>query len=151
MIALAAACLLALSPLDQAAPCRGCSKTVVREDKRDLLVFISSSAPLETWKDFSRQMEKTGGVFVLRGIPGGSFEAFALKVMELRQAGVSAPIDIDPDLFEQFEVIEVPTVVLCGKKSDRSVGNLRLSAILELMAESGDENEKASALLRRLK
>lgn len=151
MIALAAAFLLALSPLDQAAPCRGCSKTAVRDDKRDLLVLISSSVPLETWKDFSRQMEKTGGVFVLRGIPGDSFEAFALKVVELRQAGVQAPIDIDPDLFEEFEVAEVPTVVLRGKKSDRSIGNLRLSAILELMAESGDEKEKASELLARLK
>ncbi len=151
MIALAAAWLLALSPLDQAAPCRGCSKTVVRDDKRDLLVFMSSSVPLETWKDFSRQMEKTGGVFVLGGIPGGSFEVFALKVMELRQAGVAAPIDIDPDLFEEFEVAEVPTVVLRGKKNDRFVGNLRLSSALELMAESGDEKDQASKLSLRLK
>lgn len=151
MIALAAACLLALSPLDQAAPCRGCSKTVVRDDKRDLVVFMSSSVPVETWKDFSREMEKTGGVFVLKGIPGGSFEAFVLKVMELRQAGVAAPIDIDPDLFEEFKVVEVPTVILCGKKSDQAAGNLRLGSLLELMAESGEEKEKASELLARLK
>lgn len=151
MIALAAACFLALSPLDQTAPCRGCSKTAVRDDKRNLLVFMSSSVPLETWKDFSREMEKTGGVFVLKGISGGSFEAFALKVMELRQAGVQAPIDIDPDLFEEFKVVEVPTFILRGKKSDRASGNLRLGASLELMAESGDEKEKASELLARLK
>ena len=126
MIAFAAACLLALSPLDQAAPCRGCSKTVVRDDKRDLVVFMSSSVPVDTWKDLAREMAKTGGVFVLKGIPGGSFEAFVLKVMELRQAGVAAPIDIDPDLFEEFKVVEVPMVILCGKKSDQAAGNLQL-------------------------
>lgn len=106
---------------------------------------------MESWKDFSREMEKTGGVFVLRGIPSGSFEAFAMKVMELRQAGVSAPIDIDPDRFEEFEVVAVPTFVLRGMKNDRTAGNLRLSASLELMAESGDEKEKAAKLLGRLK
>lgn len=151
MIAWVAAALLALSPFDQAAPCRGCSKTALLEDQGELVVFMSASVPVETWKDFSREMEKTGGLFVLRGIPGGSFEAFAMKVMELREAGIAAPIDIDPDLFEEFAVAEVPTVVLRGKKSDRITGNLRLSASLELMAQAGDEKERARELLGRLK
>jgi conjugal transfer pilus assembly protein TrbC len=147
MIALGLAALLAVSPLDAEASCRGCAKTAPQK-KENLLVFMSFSVPLQTWKDYSDQMKKTGGVFLLRGIPGQSFGELSLKIVELRRAGIYAPIDIDPDLFSEYRIETVPSIVLRErKKYDKIEGNIRIDAALRMIAESGDLSEKAQKLL----
>ena len=140
-----------ISPFNETAPCRGCPEVLETLEDRNLLVFISFSVPLETWKDFSAQMEKTGGVFIVRGVPKESFELFAFKVLELLNEGVLAPIDIDPELFLQYGISEAPAVVLRdGKKYDMARGNLRLSDTLRLFSEEGETKNKALQLLEKL-
>ena len=100
-----------------------------------LMVFISFSVPLESWKDWSESLEKTGGIFVIRGLPGNSFRLFSEKVMELKKAGVNAPISIDPELYEEYEVKAVPTVVrVKGEEYDKISGNVHLEAALKIFA-----------------
>jgi len=97
----------------------------------NLMVFMSFSIPLESWKDWSQSLEREGGVFVLRGLPGNSFHTFAQKVKELRNAGVKSPIRIDPEAYDQYEIKEVPcTVLLDGDAYDKMTGNIHLEAAL---------------------
>ncbi len=98
-----------------------------------LFVFISFSVPVESWKDLSAELENTDGVFVLKGIPQGSFKEFASKVTELRRQGINAPIQIDPLAFEKYGIEHVPAFVQSeGKLFNKVVGNIPLSTVLEL-------------------
>jgi conjugal transfer pilus assembly protein TrbC len=113
---------------------------------------MSFSVPLESWKSYCAIMARTGGTFVLRGIPKHSFPALIQKVKELREAGVLAPIDIDPSLFEEFGIDSVPAVVISeGDKHDKILGNFQLNASLEEAAESGDTKQLSLTLFKRLK
>ncbi|HSX38480.1 MAG TPA: type-F conjugative transfer system pilin assembly protein TrbC [Chlamydiales bacterium] len=114
-------------------------------------VFMSTSVPLESWKDLSYQLEQTEGIFVLKGLPQDSIELLAKFIFELRGAGVNAPIDIDPENFAKYEIDAVPAIVLeDGEQWDRMIGNLRLDAVLKEFAEKGNTHSKAKAILQRL-
>ncbi len=155
-------CLIAVS-LQQSAfleslidrkPCPTCFSgppSQERHEGNSLMVFMSFCAPLETWKDLSAQLEMTDGIFLVRGLPGDSFERLAEKIVELRMEGVSAPIDIDPERFEKYGIESVPAFVLEeGGQSDRIHGNLRLDAALREILEKGDTRQRAKELLQRL-
>ena len=58
-----------------------------------------------------KHLESIGGSFVLRGLSGGSFNEFILMVQDLRSMDINADIQIDPDLFEECNVEEVPTFI----------------------------------------
>ena len=95
-------------------------------------VFMSFSVPTASWVDYSQRMEKEGGVFVIRGLPGNSIEQMIEKLAELRDAGATAPIDIDPESFERHQVTAVPTVVYLDSKI---AGNIRLDEAIRLIEE----------------
>ena len=117
--------------------CAKCSQQFAVPDHK-LMVFISFSVPLESWKEWSHALEKFGGIFVLKGIPENSFQVFLKKVIELRMAGVNAPIYIDPESYEKFKIEAVPAVVaLDGMKYDKVAGNTHLDATLKLFNEKG--------------
>jgi len=117
--------------------CTKCSQKFTAPN-HNLMVFISFSVPLESWKEWSYTLEKLGGTFVLKGIPENSFPIFLKKVIELRLAGVSAPIYIDPEAYEKFGIEAVPTVLaLNGTKYDKVAGNIRLDAALKMFNEKG--------------
>ena len=121
------------------------------KDEPHLRVFISFSAPLETWKSYSQELEKIKGSFVLRGLPGNSFRQLALKIKALKESGVNASILIDPEAFEKHRIKEVPTLVLeKGARVDQIIGNLPIAAALRLFAESGDLRKEAREQLARL-
>ena len=73
-----------------------------------LLCFISFAVPLESWKEHSYFLKKTGGSFVLRGLPKNSFPILSQKLLELRKAGLRAPILLDPSSFENYEIDRYP-------------------------------------------
>jgi conjugal transfer pilus assembly protein TrbC len=116
-----------------------------------LLLFTSFSLPLESWKEHSHALEKTGGFFVVRGLPQNSFTHFAQKIIELRQAGVYAEILLDPESFEKFDIEMVPTLVLTnGPKYDKVSGNLKLPIALSLFAQRGDIQAIAKQFLKKM-
>lgn len=117
--------------------CAKCSQKVPAQ-KHNLMVFISFSVPIESWKEWSHALEKFGGIFVLKGIPDNSFQMFLKKIIELRRAGVNAPICIDPEAYERFGIEAAPTVVaLNGKEYDKVAGNIHLEAALRMFNEKG--------------
>lgn len=92
------------------------------EKETEFYAFISMSIPKTTLKEISDHLERIGGVFVLRGLPGGSFTDFVQEVAVLRSMDINANIQIDPDLFEDYSVAVVPTFVYLPPKKSGAIG-----------------------------
>ena len=114
-----------------------------------LYVFMSFSLDDKLWIQFSQELERIGGVFVVRGLPKNSFKELANRIFDLQEKGVNSPIQIHPNLFKECEVQLVPTIaVIEGHRYDKIAGNLSIKHALEKMGANGETNE-AKALYRK--
>jgi conjugal transfer pilus assembly protein TrbC len=118
--------------------CRNCLQGEILEvHDPKIMVFMSFSVPENIWLSFSKEMEKKGGIFVIRGLPENSFKSFAGMLLKLKEKGMNSAIQINPKLFREYEIVQVPTVVaLEDGKHDRISGNISLSFALERMGKS---------------
>jgi len=124
---------------------RKCSMQNISEVEQELpgfprlMGFISFSMPIETLLELSLQLQRVGGAFVIRGLPGNSFKLLSEKILELRERGSNIPILIDPKAFETHNVEHVPTFVLFdGNKFDKIAGNISIEHVLSRFAEKGE-------------
>lgn len=118
------------------------------DEEESLKMCVSFSMPEEAILFLSKELEFYGGSFVLRGIPKSSFPEFFKKINHLREMGAYAPFSIDPDLFEEFSLEGVPTLLLTGEQgTDRVVGNLSIRDSLERISFSGDNKQLAKQKL----
>ena len=135
------------------------------------VVFVSSSVPLKTLRAYASQLERIGGVMVLRGAPGGlermkPFLDFALSVLA-RDATCTAadcslfdvPILIDPIIFDDYRVASVPAVAVtdrdpftayCDRDEDAppgafavSFGDAHLSGHFQALSRLGETRAEA--------
>ena len=119
------------------------------DDLPALYVFMSFSLEDNLWVQFSKELEKIGGIFVLRGLPQNSFKELANRIFELQQKGVNAPIQIHPNLFPEYDVQLVPTIaVVEGRQYDKISGNLSIKCALERMSIVG-ETKQAKILYQK--
>lgn len=110
-----------------------------------LLIFVSQSVPADSIKELWNQAQKVGGKLVFRGLVEGAFKPTQNYIHDL---GIVA--DIDPNRFEEFDVIQVPAFVLSKEnKYDRMVGNISLGEFLEQSSISGDLKEEAAGLYKK--
>lgn len=121
--------------------CHQCTKgdlSTVEESK--LMVFMSFSIPDNLWVALSKEVEKAGGIFVLRGLPNNSFQELAKKILRLKQLGVNAPIQINPKVFQQYEIQEVPCFVTISEQGlyDKISGNISLDFALNYIEKRGE-------------
>lgn len=106
------------------------------EEEVNLYVCLSFSLPDSMWMDYSNQVQQANGVLVVQGIPDNSFLAFAKAVKNLRKKGVTAPIQINPSLFEEAAVKLVPAVVrIQDKRIDKVSGAVTIEYALRLFEE----------------
>jgi type-F conjugative transfer system pilin assembly protein TrbC len=104
------------------------------DNEPSLQVCMSFSVPLQVWKELNDDLAKHHGVFVVKGLPNNSFQAFAGKVLEFRKQGITAPIRIDPKLFEQLKVNQVPQFVVKQKDEMHTVsGSLTIPYVIDLI------------------
>ena len=76
-----------------------------------LIVFISFSMPQPTLERLTDQAESSGATLVLRGLVNGSLRETVTRCQALiGQRHVA--IQIDPQAFDRFAVVQVPTIVL---------------------------------------
>lgn len=105
----------------------------------DLLVFISTSMPIEALLKLGNQARRANAILVLRGIKGGlsknNYEETLRFLKPVAETGAS--IQINPNLFKQFSVKSVPTFVLTdpGRSSQGCGGN---SCTMESISVQGD-------------
>jgi conjugal transfer pilus assembly protein TrbC len=119
------------------------------EESHSLYVFMSFSLEDHLWVQFSKELEKMGGIFVLRGLPNNSFKEFADRIFELQQQGVKVSIQIHPKLFEECDIQLVPTILVKEENSyDKISGNISLGCALEAMSIKG-ETESAKTLFQQ--
>jgi conjugal transfer pilus assembly protein TrbC len=110
------------------------------------LVFMSFSVPEQVWLSLSNELEKVEGTFVLRGLPNQSFQALASQILHLKEKGVKATIQLDPKRFLEYDILQVPSIVVAeGKIFDKLSGDVSLHFALQKMAEKG-ETKMAKAL-----
>ncbi|HBN23074.1 MAG TPA: type-F conjugative transfer system pilin assembly protein TrbC [Holosporales bacterium] len=120
---------------------------------KGLYIFVSLSLPDEILKALSEQAKAMGGNLVIQGLENNSFKETQAR---LRTLGI--PIDIDPTLFERFEVKRVPTFVLTEVKEgeiqgpyDKVTGNVSARSAVELFAVEGELLGAAQNLLQTQK
>jgi type-F conjugative transfer system pilin assembly protein TrbC len=79
-----------------------------------LVAFVSLSMPADSLKRLALDMKKARGVLVLRGLRHGLDAAGWMKSLaDLRPlASLGADVEINPGLFQQFEVSSVPTILV---------------------------------------
>jgi type-F conjugative transfer system pilin assembly protein TrbC len=85
-----------------------------------LMIFVSSSMPLTTLKQFAVSSNKANGILVLRGLVGNSFKQTVAFVKTLNDAGTKAIID--PIAFNLFDVQKVPEIVVIIDNNDCKLG-----------------------------
>jgi|GEM_PF-1458082 len=117
-----------------------------------VLIFVSSSMPLQTLRNLQQSADKVGGVLVFRGLINNSFKETSHYIKEL---GTS--VWIDPTLFKDFSIVQVPTFVILEKPynkehvslHDKIAGNISLAFALEKASKTG-QTSTAGILLHRL-
>ncbi len=84
-----------------------------------VLVFISSSMPDTTVKNYLDQTREIGAAVVMRGLINDSFldtQKYFHKVLEKDGSSKQPGILIDPTLFSRFEINQVPVTVVTEEK-----------------------------------
>ncbi len=136
----------------------GKAHETIKESNILLRVFVSSSMPKALLKSYAKDAEKFKAVLVFKGLPNGSFKELIKLVTEIEQDGVKAPMLIDDQAFDDFNVKSVPAFVLSkepgvlklekGKVTyDKITGNIGIKAALEKFKDSGELKEEASQWL----
>jgi conjugal transfer pilus assembly protein TrbC len=122
-----------------------------KESVPQLLVFISFSVPDEIWITISKSIAQFDGILLLRGLPKNSFSELAVRLRALKEKGFLGEVQINPMLFEQFEVTQVPSYVITDANHyDKITGNISVNYAIEAMGEKG-ETKTAKRLLESAK
>lgn len=118
------------------------------EDKELVLrIFVSSSMPLSSIRQYFKDSGKYKAILVLKGLPNNSFKQLTqfVQVIGSKERG---NLIMDERLFEQFKVGTVPTIILAANgKTDQLVGNVTTAYALELFASCGELAAEAKQLL----
>jgi len=99
-----------------------------------VFIAMSFSVPENIWISLSKELEKIEGTFVLCGLPNNSFKELAVRILSLKNKGVNAQIQLDPKLFQECEITQVPTFIVKKDNSyDKLMGNVSLKFALSKM------------------
>lgn len=124
----------------------------------EVVVFMSLSAPAESWRQWSREAARIGAPLVLRGFGPDGLQAAVKRIGPyLDRKGGAA---IDPRLFRLFGITVIPAVAVvpggvppCASRGclsdkapphDRVAGNIGLGAALEAVAAEGEPGRAAA-------
>ena len=138
-----------------------------RGNTGEVLVFMSLSAPPESWRQWAAEATRIGAPIVLRGVMKEGLRATAGRVGGLLD-GAEAGVAIDPRLFRLFRIELVPALAVvpggvppCKSRGcadgppppfDLVTGNIGLAAALEAVAaEGGPGRDAARRALARLR
>ncbi|WP_339361291.1 type-F conjugative transfer system pilin assembly protein TrbC [Candidatus Regiella insecticola] len=113
------------------------------------LYFVSFSIPLAGLKQMVHDADQYPIQVTLRGLVNNDLRQTANAVLSLVKEGKRGGVQIDPVSFRTYGITAVPAlVVTCQGHFDRVAGNIRLTAALKKVAESGQCAQTAQALLK---
>lgn len=97
--------------------------------QRQILIFVSFSMNDSALQRYFKEAESVGGRLIMRGLINNSFQETQEKMQQLE-----INIDIDPNLFEEFNVRRVPTIIISDDhKAKKILGHLPLGDALAIM------------------
>lgn len=115
------------------------------------IAFASLSMPALALKALVRDMDRAGGITVLRGFPAGDAKLFRTKLAQVFESGAEAGgLGIDPRLFRAFAIQAAPSFVMAASDfapcdgfecrdvvppHDRMTGNVSVTRVLETFAD----------------
>lgn len=141
------------------------------------ILFISASMPTTTLKNYISDLEKVGGVMVMRGFVDGMTNIkptmeFINMVTKRRTSCTQEPCErfnvpvlIDPILFDEYDIDRVPALTVHGltnlaaycngteglNASDTVVyGDSSLQHLLSLLSEQEPTNQQIQSMISRL-
>lgn len=118
-----------------------------KQSSQDLIIFVSSSMPATSLKTLFWQAQRAGVPLVFRGLIDNSFAKTKSFFEEQQING-----EIDPNLFDEYHISEVPAFVIReGKSFDVLQGNISLEDALTLFKNKGELKDKATPLLTAMK
>ena len=127
----------------------------------EVLIFVSFSMPINSLKAWSTQAKKIHAPLVIRGLVNDSFldtQKSVKKMIGDQQGGIM----IDPRLFKQYQITQVPAVVILHKNNnpclrnqscwgqenfDVVFGDIGLESALQMIVNRGDNAKTAQRLL----
>lgn len=114
-----------------------------------LMIFVSSSMPINVLQQYAVQTRRAGGVMVIRGFINGSMQNSVSFIKSLSDKGTRAIID--PNAFRLFNIKKVPQIVVISDSNkceegrcentplhDKISGNITLEYALENIKNNGD-------------
>lgn len=114
-------------------------------EKGDLMVFVSFSMPEASLKRIAHETAKAGGVMVIRGFKDNSLRATIKATEEI--AALKGKLLIHPELFDLYQIHEVPTTVITREGHDElksCSGNEEQGLCMEHLQVKGDVSLYAS-------
>lgn len=115
------------------------------------IAFASLSMPAPALKALVRDMERSGGITVLRGFPAGDAKLFRARLAEIFDERAEAGgLGIDPRLFRAFAIQAAPSFVMIASDfapcdgfdcrdavppHDQMSGNVSVHQVLETFAD----------------
>ncbi len=113
--------------------CRSFEKNS-EDNQSAVYIFMSFSVPENTWLELDRTPSPINKIFVIRGIPNNSFEAFGKKIAALKDKGFRDSVEINPELFHKYEIKNIPSFVVAnGGNFNKVSGNISLQTALEII------------------
>lgn len=103
------------------------------------IVFVSFSMPDQSLIALLRDADKIHASVVIRGLIDNDFKKTFAKVSQLVKAAGVGGIEINPPLFQKFNITKVPAVVARAANNDFDVifGNIKLIAALHEISVHG--------------
>ena len=100
-----------------------------------IYVFVSFSINDESLRSYFNEANSCGAKLVMRGLVGEKVKRNRFAETKARMEKVRINVDLDPNLFEQFGIKQVPAVVVVN--SDKTIkkisGHITLKKALEIM------------------
>lgn len=110
--------------------------------------FVSFSIPEAALKQMLPEANRLNIPSVINGLIDNDFRKTASTVFELTKDSGDGGVQVDPNVFAQYGITQVPALVLrCEQGFDVLYGNVHLRSAIERMATSGDCQQVAQQWL----
>lgn len=121
---------------------------VKAQQESPFVYFVSFSIPEAALKQMLPEANRLNIPSVINGLIDNDFRKTASTVFELTKDSGDGGVQIDPNVFAQYGITQVPALVLrCEQGFDVLYGNVHLRSAIERMATSGDCQQVAQQWL----